>query len=74
MVVSVGPTYSTKGSRSGIRISEIFNEEKFEKKLRELARGYQKRYGDLLKYDVEEEITRFKVIRVFYQCKDQANS
>lgn len=59
----IGPTYSTKGSRSGIRISEIFNEEKFEKKLRELARGFQKRYGDLLKYDVEEEITRFKTYR-----------
>jgi len=41
----IGPTYATKSSRSGVRISEIFNEEKFEKKLRELARGYTKRVG-----------------------------
>lgn len=26
-----------------------------------MDRGYKKRYGDLLKYDVEEEIVRFKV-------------
>ncbi|KAJ5054842.1 uncharacterized protein L3040_001104 [Drepanopeziza brunnea f. sp. 'multigermtubi'] len=55
----IGPCYSTKAARSGIRISEIFNKELFDKRLRELARGYQKRYGDILKYDVEEEISRF---------------
>lgn len=59
----IGPTYSTKMARSGIRISEIFNEARFEEKLRELARGYQQRYGDLLKYDVEEEISRYKEYR-----------
>jgi hypothetical protein len=26
-----------------------------------LARGYKKRYGDLLQYDVEEEISAFNV-------------
>jgi adenylosuccinate synthase len=57
----IGPSYSTKSARSGIRISEIFNEKIFEEKLRELARAYQQRYGDLLKYDVEEEISRYKV-------------
>jgi adenylosuccinate synthase len=56
----IGPSYSTKATRSGIRIAEIFNEKVFEEKLRELARGYQRRYGDLLKYDVEEEISRYK--------------
>jgi adenylosuccinate synthase len=57
----IGPSYSTKATRSGIRIAEIFNEKAFEERLRELARGYQRRYGDLLKYDVEEEISRYKV-------------
>ena len=57
----IGPAYSTKSSRAGVRISEIFNEKRFGEKLRELARGYKKRYGDLLEYDVEEEIARFKV-------------
>jgi adenylosuccinate synthase len=57
----IGPSYSTKATRSGIRIAEIFNEKAFEERLRELARGFQRRYGDLLKYDVEEEISRYKV-------------
>ncbi|PBP15445.1 Adenylosuccinate synthetase [Diplocarpon rosae] len=55
----IGPSYSTKAARSGIRISEIFNKELFDKRLRELARGYKKRYGDLLIYDIEEEISRY---------------
>ena len=49
--------------RSGVRVHEIFNEELFERKLRQLASGYKKRFGDLLKYDVEEEIARFKEYR-----------
>ncbi|UKZ92120.1 uncharacterized protein TrAFT101_007088 [Trichoderma asperellum] len=59
----IGPAYSTKAARSGIRLAEVFNEELFESKLRRLASGYKKRYGDLLKYDVEEEIARFKTYR-----------
>jgi adenylosuccinate synthase len=51
-----------EASRSGIRVSEIFNEPLFEVKIRELARAAHKRWGELLKdYDVEEEITKFKV-------------
>lgn len=59
----IGPCYSTKAARSGIRLAEIFNEEVFESKLRRLASGYAKRYGDLLKYDVEDEIARFREYR-----------
>ncbi|KAI8659386.1 hypothetical protein NCS56_01155800 [Fusarium sp. Ph1] len=59
----IGPSYSSKAARSGIRLSEVFDEELFESKLRRLAAGYAKRYGDLLKYDVEEEIARFKEYR-----------
>jgi len=57
----IGPSYSTKAARSGIRLAEAFDEELFEKKLRRLADGYKKRYGDLLKYDVEKEIADRKV-------------
>ncbi len=57
----IGPTYSTKAARSGVRIADIFDEEAFEKQLRALAEGYRKRFGDLLKYDVEDELRRFKV-------------
>ncbi|EHK48383.1 hypothetical protein TRIATDRAFT_281288 [Trichoderma atroviride IMI 206040] len=59
----IGPAYSTKAARSGIRLAEVFNAELFDSKLRRLASGYQKRYGDLLKYDVEEEIARFNEYR-----------
>ncbi|OAA80186.1 adenylosuccinate synthetase [Akanthomyces lecanii RCEF 1005] len=63
----IGPCYSTKAIRSGIRLAEIFDEEAFEDKLRRLAAGYQKRFGGLLKYDVEDEIERFKKYRVTIQ-------
>ncbi|RYP39579.1 hypothetical protein DL767_002127 [Monosporascus sp. MG133] len=49
--------------RSGIRLAEVFNAELFESKLRRLASGYQKRYGHLLKYDIEEELARFQQYR-----------
>jgi adenylosuccinate synthase len=57
----IGPTYSTKAARSGIRVYELFHWEEFEKKLRLLAAGYKRRFGDLLKYDVEEELSRYKI-------------
>jgi len=56
----IGPTYSTKMSRSGIRMSDIFDHEQLSYKLRRLASGFTKRYGSLLDYDVEEELERFK--------------
>lgn len=59
----IGPCYSTKAARSGIRLAEMFNVGLFERKLRQLAAGYKKRYGDLLQYDVEEEIARFEQYR-----------
>lgn len=59
----IGPTYSTKATRSGIHMSEVFNKKLFDEKLHHLARGYKKRYGDLLQYDPEEEIARFDTYR-----------
>ncbi|KAI9155106.1 Adenylosuccinate synthetase [Paramyrothecium foliicola] len=59
----IGPCYSSKAARSGIRLSEVFNEKLFESKLRHLASGYKKRFGDLLNYDVEEELARFNEYR-----------
>src|SRR3569833_776683 len=44
-----------RAARSGITISEMFDAPLFERKLRALADSYKKRYGALLKYDVEEE-------------------
>jgi adenylosuccinate synthase len=58
----IGPCYSTKAARSGIRIGDIFLKELFDRKIRELARGYKLRFGALLDdYDVESEISKFDV-------------
>ncbi|KAF9701707.1 hypothetical protein EKO04_000469 [Ascochyta lentis] len=59
----IGPAYSSKMTRSGLRMCDLFDEKVFEQKLRHVAAGYQKRFGDLLKYDVEEEIARYKDLR-----------
>ena len=58
----IGPTYSTKASREGLRIIDIYHKS-FEEKLRLLAEGYRKRYGSLITYSVEDEIQRFKTYK-----------
>ncbi|KAK8192752.1 hypothetical protein M8818_007924 [Zalaria obscura] len=55
----IGPCYQTKHGRSGVRIGEIFDKELMDHKLRTMAAAYKKRYGDILKYDVEAEIKRY---------------
>jgi adenylosuccinate synthase len=61
----IGPCYSTKASRSGVRMADIFapDFEDFANKVRKLAAGFKKRFGDLLQYDVEEELLRLKDYR-----------
>lgn len=59
----IGPCYSDKAARRGVRIGEILDEETFERKLRSLHTAYRARFGDLT-YDVEEEISRFKVEKI----------
>ncbi|KAF4977994.1 hypothetical protein FZEAL_5559 [Fusarium zealandicum] len=54
---------TTKAARSGVRLAEVFDKEVFEAKLRRLAYGFKARYGDLLQYDVEEELERFRGYR-----------
>ncbi|KAM3430010.1 hypothetical protein NHJ13734_007930 [Beauveria thailandica] len=63
----IGPCYSTKAIRNGIRLAEIFDEPLFDDKLRRLAAGYQRRFGAFLKYDVDDEIRRFREYRVAMQ-------
>jgi hypothetical protein len=43
---------------------DLFDDKTFEEKLRRLATGFQKRFGDLLKYNVDEEIEKYKVGRM----------
>jgi adenylosuccinate synthase len=59
----IGPTYSTKASRSGIHMAEVFTKATFDEKVRKLYTGFKARYQDLLSYDPEEEIARFDQYR-----------
>lgn len=56
----IGPTYSAKASRSGLRVHHLFNEDEFARKFRKVVEGRFKRYGNF-EYDTEGEITRYKV-------------
>lgn len=57
----IGPTYSTKAARTGLRVYDLFNFSEFEAKVRVLAKEYKARFGDLLVYDVEAELAQFKI-------------
>jgi len=55
----IGQTYGNRATRDGLRVVDLYHES-FEPRLRHLAEGYSKRYGELLKYSVDEEIERFR--------------
>ncbi|KJA24247.1 hypothetical protein HYPSUDRAFT_200747 [Hypholoma sublateritium FD-334 SS-4] len=54
----IGPAYSGKASRSGLRVHHLFDET-FAPKFRKLVEGRFKRYGNF-EYDTEGEILRYK--------------
>jgi adenylosuccinate synthase len=56
----IGPTYSSKASRSGLRVHHLYNFEEFSEKFRTMVANKKKRYGHF-DYDVEAEIERYKV-------------
>lgn len=58
----IGPTYSSKASRSGLRVHHLYNFEEFSSKFRTMVANKQKRYGNF-EYDVEGEIERYKVCK-----------
>lgn len=56
----IGPAYSSKASRSGLRVHHLYDSELFAAKFRKLVEGRFKRYGHF-EYDTEGEIARYKV-------------
>jgi len=56
----IGPAYSGKASRSGLRVHHLFDDETFAIKFRKLVEGRYKRYGHF-EYDTEGEILRYQV-------------
>ncbi|VVT48759.1 uncharacterized protein SAPINGB_P001937 [Magnusiomyces paraingens] len=60
----IGPAYSTKASRSGLRVHHLVSQEEgaweeFETKFRKLVAGRHKRYG-FFEYDIDAEVARYK--------------
>ncbi|KAJ4267310.1 Adenylosuccinate synthase [Fusarium torreyae] len=55
----IGPCYQTSRARTGIKMTDVFHPDIFEQKVRRLADGYQKRFGELFEYDIEAELARF---------------
>jgi adenylosuccinate synthase len=55
----IGPAYSAKASRSGLRVHHLFDPT-FAEKFRKIVEGRYKRYGHF-EYDTEGEIERYKV-------------
>ncbi len=44
-------------------MTDVFYPDLFEQKVRRLAHGYQKRFGDLFEYDIKAELARFEEYR-----------
>lgn len=57
----IGPAYSGKASRSGLRVHHLFDHEQFAEKFRKVVEGRFKRYGNF-EYDTEGEILKYKVL------------
>ncbi|KAJ1736515.1 Adenylosuccinate synthase [Coemansia sp. Benny D160-2] len=54
----IGPAYSSKASRSGIRVHHLYHPTEFAKRLRTIVAARFRRYGEF-EYDVEAEIQRY---------------
>jgi len=55
----IGPCYSTKMQRTGLRVGDLLHFDEFPEKLRNLVSDAKKQYGDF-EYDVEGEIQLYK--------------
>eukprot|EP00890_Picochlorum_soloecismus_P005716 jgi/Picsp_1/6145/NSC_03499-R1_adenylosuccinate synthase len=55
----IGPAYSSKATRNGIRVGDLANPDTFAEKLRKLAMDGEKRFDDF-EYSVDEDIARYK--------------
>ncbi|KAJ1993012.1 Adenylosuccinate synthase [Coemansia sp. RSA 1358] len=55
----IGPAYSSKASRSGIRVHHLFHPDEFEKRLRTIVAARFRRYGEF-EYDIASELQRYR--------------
>ncbi|KAI9340675.1 Adenylosuccinate synthetase [Zopfochytrium polystomum] len=55
----IGPTYSSKASRGGVRVHHLFDEDTFRDRYIKCLEGKKKRYGEF-PYDPEAELSQYK--------------
>jgi adenylosuccinate synthase len=56
----IGPAYSSKATRNGIRVCDVLNQATFGDKLRKLSMEGTKRFGAGYTYDVEADIAAYR--------------
>eukprot|EP00953_Heterococcus_sp_UTEX-ZZ885_P010918 6339-Heterococcus_DN1.PRE.4 len=59
----IGPAYSSKILRNGIRIGDLQDFDEFVTKLTSLAEYYRRSYGDTVQIDLDAEIKYYKEVR-----------
>ena len=59
----LGPCYSDKAARNGIRVIDALDKTFFDQRLRALEKIYRDEFGNHLQYDVEKEIEEFNEYR-----------
>eukprot|EP01133_Synstelium_polycarpum_P006395 gene6395-7418_t len=55
----IGPAYSSKASRGGLRVCDLFHFEQFKKNFIRIVENKRKRFGNF-EYNVEEELVRYQ--------------
>jgi len=61
----IGPCYSAKAIRNGLRFGELLHFEEFERRLRELIARSQKRFGDPRETDTPSQLQLRKALREY---------
>ncbi len=57
----IGPAYSSKATRSGLRVHHLYSTEEFETKYKKSLENKMKRYGEF-EYDTEKDLALYKVL------------
>ncbi|KAJ1974243.1 Adenylosuccinate synthase [Dimargaris verticillata] len=57
----IGPTYSSKASRSGIRVHHLYEWDVFEARFRSIVANRFKRYGQF-DYDIDADLAKYKAL------------
>ncbi len=55
----IGPAYSSKATRNGLRVCDLRKLDSFADKLRKLSMDGQKRFGSSFAYDVDQDIQKY---------------